>query len=138
MLARRWLSAASFFAAFDFLQAARDHLDVGLVPELMPEAHGDAPMGHGAVRVVFGDLEEFLFGFFVPEGVEQSDSAGEGLLHRRGAGDGEVDGAELRLGEVFVVMVMFVFVVGERGECAEEGEEQQPGKTLHERTPRVL
>ena len=80
-------------------------------------------MRHGAVRIVLGDLEEFLFGFFVPERVQQGDSAGEGLLHRRGAGDGEVDGAELRLGEVFVVVMVFVvIVVGKGGQREEDGE----------------
>ena len=52
-----------------------------------------------------------------------------------------MDGAELRLGEVFVVMMIFL-VVGSKGreskdesknESKNEGEEQPPGKTFHER-----
>jgi len=48
-----------------------------------------------------------------------------------------MDGAELRLCEVFVVM-MILFVVGSKGgesedESKNEGEEQPPGKTFHER-----
>jgi hypothetical protein len=48
-----------------------------------------------------------------------------------------MDGAELRLGEVFVVMMIFL-VVGSKGreskdESKNEGEEQPPGKSFHER-----
>ncbi len=52
---------------FDFTEATGDDLGVGLIPKLMPDAHGDAPVGHGAVRIVLGDLNKFLFGLFVPE-----------------------------------------------------------------------
>ena len=95
-------------------------------------------MRHGAVRVVVSNVEEFLLGFFVPEGVQQGDSAGEGLLHRCGAGDGEVDGSELGLGEVFVVVVVFVVIVvivsgGEGGQSEQAGEDEQPGDAFHVR-----
>jgi hypothetical protein len=76
-----------------------------------------------------------FFGFFVPEGVQQGDSAGEGLLHRRGAGDREVDRPELSLGEVFVVVVVFVFVVGDGRERDQDGEQQHACKPFHGRTP---
>src|SRR5580698_7951691 len=99
----------------------------------MPNAHGDSPMGHGAVRIVFGDVEEFFLGFFVPERVQQGDSAGEGLLHGRRTGNGEVDRTKLSLGEIFVMMMVFILVVvGESGRGTEEGKEEQPGKTFHE------
>ena len=78
----------------------------GFIPELVPHAHGDSPMRHGAVGIVFGNLEEFFFGLFVPEGVQQGDSAREGLLHRRSAGDREMDRAELRLSQIFVVVMI--------------------------------
>ena len=62
------------------------------------------------------DLQEFLFRLFVPEGVQQRDAAVERLLHRRGAGDGEMHRAQLRRGEIFVVMMILV-VVGETGKA---------------------
>jgi hypothetical protein len=104
-----------------FVQPARNDLGIRLVPQLMPDAHGDSPMRHGAVRIVFGDLHEFLFGFLVPERVQQCDAVGEGLLHGRRAGDREVDRSELRLGEIFVMLVV-VIVVGKGAEC-DEGDE---------------
>src|SRR5579862_4660697 len=94
----------------------------------MPETHGDSPVGHGAVGVVLGDVEEFLFGLFVPEGVEQGDSAGEGLLDRRRAGDWEVDGAELSLGELLVVMMIFVVVFVVVGEAKEVTRNEKSSK----------
>jgi hypothetical protein len=42
-------------------------------------------MRHAAVRIILGNLEEFLLGFLVPERVQQSEAALEGLLHRRAA-----------------------------------------------------
>ena len=79
-------------------------------------------MRHGTVRVFVGDLHEFLLGFFVPERVQQGDAAREWLLRRRRAGDGEMDRAELCLGEIFVMVVIFVFVVvGEGGERKKTG-----------------
>jgi hypothetical protein len=78
------------------------------------------------------DLREFLFGFFVPERVEEGHAAGEGLLHGRVAGDGKVNGAELSLGEFFVVMMLFV-VVGKSGEVQETHEEEQTYEAFHKR-----
>jgi hypothetical protein len=89
-------------------------------------------MRHGAVRIVFGDVEEFLFGFFVPERVQKGDSARKGFLHGRGAGNGEVDRAQLSLGEIFVMMMVFVLVViGKNDGAAQARKKQQPGKTFH-------
>src|SRR5579862_2241526 len=62
--------------------------------------------------------------------MQQSDSARECLLLRSGAGDGEVNGAELCLGEVFVMVMVFV-VVGESSEYEEDRKEQQPGESFH-------
>jgi hypothetical protein len=54
-------------------------------------------------------------------------------LNRRGAGNGEVDGSELGLGEVFVVLMIFILaVVGEAGDRGEGGEEQQARDTFHD------
>jgi hypothetical protein len=114
------------FCGVNLVQSAGDYFLVGFVPELMPDAHGDAPVRHRTFRVILGNVNEFLLGFFVPERMQQGDSAGEGLLHRRGTGDGEMYGAELRLGEVFVVVMVFiVIVVGEGGEREQRGEYEQ-------------
>jgi hypothetical protein len=94
----------------NFGEAMLNYLGVGVVPELVPEAHGDSPVRHGAVGIIGSDLLEFFLRFLVPEGVQQSDAALEGLLHRWRAGDGKDDGAELSGGQVFVVMVVFVIV----------------------------
>jgi len=110
-------------APINFFGAA---LEVGIrrrAPELMPQAHGHAPVRHGAVGISGGDLLELLFGFFVPEGVQQRNAALEGLLDVFSAGDWEVDGAELRGGEVFVVVVVVV-ILGDDGE-GEEGTQEQ-------------
>ncbi len=83
-------------------------LVVGASPELLELAHGDAPVGHGAGGVGGGDGAELGFGFDVAEGVQQRDAALERRLLGRGAGDGEVDVAELFGGGVVVVMVLHV------------------------------
>ena len=125
----QWLSWPVFRQLFTF-QAASDDFGVRFIPELMPDAHGDAPVSHGAVRIVLCNLNEFLFGLFVPERVQQGDSAGEGFLHRRGTGNREVNGAKLSLGEVFVVVMIFV-VVGEGGKLSKTDEQQKRGKSIH-------
>jgi len=84
-------------------------------------------VSHGAVGIVLGDVQEFLFGFLIPEGVQQRDAALERLLHQSGAGNGEMDGSELGLVEIFVVMVIFLVVVGgggERWKDKEQGKRQ--------------
>jgi hypothetical protein len=85
---------------------------------------------HRATRVVFGDLHELLFRFFVPEGMEQSDSSGERLLHGLDTGDGKVDGAELSLSKVFVMMVIFV-IVGCGCEAEQADEQKKSGESFH-------
>jgi hypothetical protein len=85
----------------------------------MPDAHGDSPVSHGTVRVLFGDLKEYLLAFFVPERVQEGDATSERLLHRLRTRDWEVDGTELIFGEVFVV-VFFVVGDGCKGEQANE------------------
>jgi len=109
-----------------------DDFGVGMIPELMPQAHRHAPVGHGAVRVVCGDLVELLFGFFVPEGMQQGDAALKGLLHSRCARSGEGDGAELRGGQVFMMrMVLVVIGKSDGGDENKTGEKHQRRKTFH-------
>ena len=48
-----------------------------------------------------------------------------------------MDRPELSLGEIFVVMVVLVFIVGD-GRESDEGEEHQQGRnTFHRRPPRA-
>src|ERR1700744_412314 len=65
----------------NFIETALDYFGVRFIPELVPEAHGNTPVCHGATRIIDGDLREFLFCFFVPEGMEQGHAALERLLH---------------------------------------------------------
>ena len=121
-------------------EAALDDGRVGLIPELMPHTHCDSPMRHGAVRIAMSNAHEFLFRLFVPEGVEQRDAAGERLLHRRGAGDGEMHRAQLRGGEIFVVMVLVVIGESGVGEGGERGQRKQQQRRHAKRcmaTPRM-
>ena len=124
--------AVGGFRLVNFVEAVLDDFGVRVIPELMPQAHGHAPVRHGAVGIVDGNLLEFFFGLFVPEGVQQGYAALEGLLHGRGAGDREGDRAQLRGGQVFVVMVVFVFfVVGAGGNREETGKEQKACDSFH-------
>ena len=62
----------------------RDRLDyfgVRFIPELVPQAHRNTPVCHGATRIIDGDLGEFLFSFFVPEGMKQRHAALKRLLN---------------------------------------------------------
>jgi hypothetical protein len=88
-------------------------------------------MSHGAVRIVFGHIEEFFFRLFVPEGVQQGDSALERLLDRTRARDREVHCAKLRFGEIFVVMMIFVVIVVGHCECG-NADEQRQGDALQD------
>ena len=95
-------------------------LRVGLIPELVPQAHRHAPMRHGALGIIFRDLHKFLFRFLVPERMQQRDAALERLLHRRRAGNRKMHRAQLGLGEIFVMVMIFIFlVVGKRGELTQ-------------------
>ena len=103
--------AVGGFCQMNFLQAVLDHLLIRFVPQLVPQAHGDAPMRHGTVRSPGGNVDEFFFRLFVPEGVQQGHATLKRLLHGWVAGNREGDRSQLRGGQVFV-MVAFVFVIG--------------------------
>ena len=49
----------------------------------MPPSHGDAPLGHGTRRILFGYGSENPSGFLIEERVQQGDAAVEFGLHRR-------------------------------------------------------
>ena len=90
--------AVSGFRRMNFVEAVLDDLLVRLVPQLVPQAHGQSPVRHGAVGIASGNLHEFFFCLFVPKRVQQSHAALEGLLHISRAGDREGDRTELRRG----------------------------------------
>jgi hypothetical protein len=85
-------------------------------------------MRHGAVGIVLRNLLEFFFRLFVPEGVQQSYAALEGLLHGRDAGHREGNGPELGRSEVFVVVLV---IIGEGSERKERGNKQKASDTFH-------
>ena len=119
-LLARSCGAVSSFRQMNFFDAVLNYFRVGIVPKLVPQAHGYAPVRHGAVRGVGGNMPEFLSGFFVPERVQQSHAALEGLLHIRRAGNREADRAELRRSQLFVVMVIFIVVGNGRTDGRED------------------
>jgi hypothetical protein len=83
-------------------------------------------MRHDAVRIVHGDLSEFFFRLFVPERMQQRDSALEGLLHIGRTGNWEGDRAQLRGGQVFMVRLGLVIVgKGGSGETGKEKEKNE-------------
>src|SRR5271157_1927376 len=101
------------------LQLRRGAFDGGffrLVPELMPEAHGLAPVRHGALRVLLFDVEKGLLRLFVPERMQQRETLFECLLRVRSTRYGEMHRTQLVLGEFFVMMA----IVGDcrAGECS--------------------
>ena len=77
----------------NFVKTALDYFGVRFIPKLVPQAHGNTPVCHGATRIIDGDLGELLFSFFVPEGMKQSHAALERLLHGRCAGNWKHDRA---------------------------------------------
>lgn len=91
--------------------------------------------------IIGSDLLEFLLRLFIPEGMEQSDAALEGLLHQWHTGDWKDNGAELSGGQIFVVMMIFVVVgngTGFRrsetwgsGKSDERREDQQTDDAFH-------
>ena len=121
--------AVGGFGLVDFVQAALDHFGIGVVPELVPQAHGHAPMRHDAVGIVEGNLRKFFFRLFVPERVKQRHAALEGLLHIRRARDREGDGAQLRGGQIFMVM-LGLFIVS-NGSAGKTSKKEQRGKDRH-------
>src|SRR6202790_4903621 len=100
------------------LQLRRGPLDgwcVRPIPELMPQAHGLAPVRHGALRVLLFDVEKSLLRLFVPERMQQRDTLFECLLRVRSTRHGKMHRAQLFLCELLVMMTF----VGRRpaGEC---------------------
>ena len=115
-------------------QATGNDLRIGFVPELMPQAHRHSPMRHRAVRIVLGDLEEFLLRLFIPERMQQGNAALKRMLYRSRACSGEVHGAQLRFGEVLVMLMIFV-VIGEGIEVEQAHKKSKTENSVHAMTP---
>ena len=76
----------------------RDRFGAGLqrrlarrVPQRIPVAHRDAPIGHRAVGLRLGDVAEAFQRLRVPERVQRPGGVVERLLRRRAARDREID-----------------------------------------------
>jgi hypothetical protein len=67
----------------------------GRCPNGMIEAHGDAPVRHGASGIGAEDLREGPLGFVVPEGMQHRDAPVENRLHGRAARDRKMYPAEV-------------------------------------------
>ena len=87
-------------------------------PDLIPHAHGDAPIGHGAVRLGLGDRREFLQGLPVPERVQRCERGIEARLNVGAAGDGQAH----------VAAAAFHQIVGLGAGVAREAERKQRGE----------
>src|SRR5215831_17734713 len=83
---------------------ARDQVTV--VPQTVVVRHRHPPLGHGALRVLTGDLAKGLAGLFVLERMQQRDREIETVRKRFRAGRRKVHGPNLFLGER--VMVIFL------------------------------
>jgi hypothetical protein len=90
---------------------------------------------HGATGIVQGDLSEFFFRLFIPERVQQGDTALERLLHPGRAGTGTGDRTEFRRSQILVVM-MTLIVIGNgrngRDQCKKK--KKQPPEPFHKKT----
>jgi hypothetical protein len=112
------------------LQLRRGPLDgwrIRLIPELMPQAHGLAPVRHGALRVLLFDVEKSLLRLFVPERMQQRDTLFECLLRLRSTRHGKMHRAQLFLRE-FLVMMAFI---SRRGAGERRGNTQKPDQFAH-------
>ena len=58
---------------------------------LVPDAHGDTPMRHGAIRLERGDCREFLQCLPVPERMQGCERCIEARLNFLAARDGKAD-----------------------------------------------
>ena len=84
-------------------------------------------MGHGTLRVVFRHLFKVLRRLFVPERMQQSDTAFERLLHRGRARDGKMHCPQLFRCHFLVMMTS----IGQRRRAQGQQNRDQPGKIFH-------
>src|SRR5216684_6450365 len=93
----------------------------------MPQAHGLAPVRHGALRVLLFDVQKSLLRLFIPERMQQRDTLFECLLRLRSTRHGKMHRAQLFLRKL---LVMMSFVSRRRaGEC--RGNAQNPDQFAH-------
>ena len=128
------LTARGVRAGLSLLDLRPAAIEIGLahlLPELVVEAHRGAPVRHRATRRCLRDGDELLFGFLVPERVEQRDAALEVLLHGGRTRRREPDRAELLL------VVVVLRLLRHRGPGSKEHREGHChyGQRLHSRPP---
>ncbi len=75
-----------------------------MVPQLMPLAHGEAPLRHGALGIILGDVGELFLGLLVPERMQQRHTALKRLLDGRRARHREMHRTELLLAQILMMM----------------------------------
>ena len=104
-----------------------------MIPQLVPLAHRQSPLRHRAFRIILADVRELLLRLLVPERVEQRHAALERFLDCRCARYRKVHAAQLRLGQI---LVMVPLIVGEQRKDTTQHDCERKGETFHER-PRV-
>src|SRR5262245_43642866 len=86
------------------LQAETASIPIVFVhPDLVPDAHGDAPVRHGAIRFCLGDRSKFLQRLPVPERVQRRERGIEARLNVGTARDGKADVASAALHQIVSV-----------------------------------
>ena len=78
---------------------------VAVLPQPVIVGHGDAPLGHGARRILPGDFRECCSCLFVLKGVQERYRAVETYRNHLRAGSCELDGAYFFGGEFVVVFL---------------------------------
>src|SRR5215469_7357876 len=96
---------------------------VAVVPQTVVMRHRNAPLCHGALRVLTGDLAKGWPGLFVLERMQQRHRAIETVFERFRAGRGKVHGPNLFLGERVIVIFL------SNGISPSQGNEQSKGES---------
>src|SRR2546430_13368931 len=112
---------------FYFCEASFDGGLVRIVPKLMPQADSHSPMGHRTLRIVFRDLLKLLRRLFIPERMQQRDTAFKPLLHRRCARNWKMHRPQLFRCHFFVMMTL----VSQRRKAQGQQHSDQAGKRFH-------
>src|SRR5260370_31787359 len=100
---------------------------VTVVPQTVVVRHRDSPLGHGALRVLIGDLAKGLAGLFVLKRMQQGHRAIETVFDSFQGRRGKADRANLFLGERVVVIFLSNCIAPSQGNEQSKGE----GKTVN-------
>ena len=89
VLTLAWRFGGMRLCGFDLAPAGRHRIVVRALPDLVENAHRDAPVGHRAAGIALQDSLELGSCLLVPEVVQQRDAPIEAPLRGGGTGDGK-------------------------------------------------